>query len=545
MRPLTTQPEEQGLILAYLQSWAVNGGHLAVASARLLAAIGKTLARRLPLLWDNVVFEVAGLPEDLSAQLVLSQEPYAAQALACQALKEAGRWLGHWAVYSDLRRKACSFELGPVPGRVLSLPCAAPRPSWLSRLLSSGAGSSSGGDGGGGACACAGGTCFVAVGAQRAPEILVQGAVARGLPLQCQAVSEPVLRRVRLPGLQEWAPEGLLLPVRVLASLAAVLIMLHAEDWAPEGVLLPVRALASLAAVLIVLRAEDVAESRAFHFVLSAVVGCAIAALVVGYVAFNLGRKLADAVPGVAFARSAWLADAVPGVALADAVPGVAFARYAGMAALLSAPLGAAAYAATIHRAAALLLDVSLAFWHFGAFGVAWLGKLYFAGSALAGVLVTWRWGLLREPAEGGGWRALLNAQANVQRAVTAVGLALLLASTTDVEAAAAIAGAALLREWAAYIWWRARVWYDNIGVAPHCEQIGHTEYEMQGRSYTDAQIAKLRAYIQKNPLAYRKVKPSKWSAMDHFRQGFPHVSRGGGDACEDDAPERAWRVSQ
>lgn len=55
---------------------------------------------------------------------------------------------------------------------------------------------------------------------------------------------------------------------------------------------MPVRVLMSLAGVAIITRADDFAESRAFHFLLSAVVGSLVAALLVGYVAYNLGRKV-------------------------------------------------------------------------------------------------------------------------------------------------------------------------------------------------------------------------------------------------------------
>ncbi|CAM9783279.1 unnamed protein product, partial [Ectocarpus fasciculatus] len=381
---------------------------------------------------------------DLACSLVaptLHPQPPAAAAAAAAAATATEAAAAVPAFVPRLVRKLCSSD-APFPGKVVSRPCrvaieakaTAPQPSgWVSTMvqawLSSAGGGGGGGDAisaiigsGGGVCECAGrGPCTIRASPGREPCLHVEvGDVARrrggssgGAGFSAESVESTSAIRLRTyslatttPGARASSAEGKDAAAAAAAAVSDALVALHTAAvrlGLPSSVAVPVYAAMLLAGVALLLVAEPLSESRAFHYLLSALLGG-----VVGAAAAVL-RALKN--PRRSLLRLLLLCGVVTWLVVAAGVDHIP-----SPAELLSS-----------------LPGVMLAFWSMGLSSFPWAGKACFAASGLAGVLTTWRQGLFLEEADEarGSW---FNGQACIRRVLTFSGIVLVYNGVSDAD---------------------------------------------------------------------------------------------------------------
>ncbi|CAN0158670.1 unnamed protein product, partial [Ectocarpus sp. 4 AP-2014] len=374
----------------------------------------------MPGWFSDAVFEVnqkgGSAYNDLSQRLVLVENRPRLLELACslvapplhpQPPAAAPALAGMPAFVPGLVRKLC-FSDAPFPGKVVSRPCrvatevkaTAQQPSgWVSTMaqawLSSAAG---GGDvlsaiiggGGGGVCECAGrGPCTIRASPGREPCLHVEvggvkkrgGRSSSGGSFSTESVESTSAVRLRTYSLATTtagaaSPRASLAEGRDAAAATAVsdaLVALHAVAvrlGLPPSVAVPVYAAMLLAGVALLLVAQPLSESRAFHYLLSALLGGVVGAAAVVLRAVQNPRR--------SLLRLLMLGGVVTWLVVAAGVDHIP-----SPAELLSN-----------------LLGVMLAFWSMGLSSFPWAGKAFFAASGLAGVLTTWLQGLFLEEAD-------------------------------------------------------------------------------------------------------------------------------------------------
>ncbi|CBN75028.1 hypothetical protein Esi_0064_0088 [Ectocarpus siliculosus] len=472
----------------------------------------------MPGWFSDAVFEVnqkgGSAYNDLSQRLVLVENRPRLLELACSlvapplhpqppaAPATAAAAAGMPAFVPGLVRKLCSSD-APFPGKVVSRPCrvateakaSAQQPSgWVSTMAQAWVSSAAGGGdaisaiiggGGGGVCECAGrGPCTIRASPGREPCLHVEvgdvskrggrsGGGGGGGGFSAESVESTSAVRLRTYSLATTAagaasPRASSADGRESAAATAVsdaLVALHASAvrlGLPPSVAVPVYAAMLLTGVALLLVAQPLSESRAFHYLLSALLGGVVGAAAAVLRAVKNPRR--------SLLRFLMLGGVVTWLVVAAGVDHIP-----SPAELLSN-----------------LPGVMLAFWKMGLSSFPWAGKAFFAASGLAGVLTTWRQGLFLEEADEarGTW---FNGQACIRRVLTFSGVFLVYNGVSDTDVGMALVVLALMAPTLAHYARRYNMWCNSSRWYRAGNQLSQEEYEAQGDAYTREAIAALR----------------------------------------------------
>ncbi|KAL3674221.1 hypothetical protein V7S43_000179 [Phytophthora oleae] len=262
---------------------------------------------------------------------------------------------------------------------------------------------------------------------------------------------------------------------------------------------------------------EWFSRSRAFHYLLGAVVGVFFSALLALYIFQRQARNSTKMLPG------AQLVSSLASVATV-AVPVTGFVIMP-----------------NIYRLGSWAISYLAYLWNRDVlFGIPHLGKIYFAFFAFFGCVLVWwyQWGASAkseaEPQDEEEIEELgylddelpppTNLQLIISRSLKLVGMTLLFYSTSSTEASLLLMLTVSLTRVFEIIAAIAYFWYHFEKPGRHSNLITKSDYEKQGQTETEKALAQLQKFLKENPDELDKVREDNEIRLRRFTRGRNHL---------------------
>uniref|UniRef100_A0AAV1UYA8 Uncharacterized protein n=1 Tax=Peronospora matthiolae TaxID=2874970 RepID=A0AAV1UYA8_9STRA len=262
---------------------------------------------------------------------------------------------------------------------------------------------------------------------------------------------------------------------------------------------------------------ERLARSRTFHYMLGAVMGVLLSALLALYLFQRQARNTTNMLPGAQL-----------------------FSSLAALA-TVAVPVTGFVVMPNLYRLGSWAVSYLVYLWNREVlFGIPHLGKIYFAFFALFGCVLVWwyQWGTSVKPhtepqeeeeiEEIGNLDDELppptNSQLIMSRSLKVLGMTLLFHSTSSTEASLLLVLLVSLTRAFEIIATIAYFWYHFEKPGRHSALISKSEYEKQGQTETDKALAQLQKYLKENPDEMDKVREDNEIRLRRFTRGRNHL---------------------